>query len=76
MENRLIKKKYEYWEENGQYFLALDDVNVDLSRKNNKQYFYTEYVDKIVVFTTIKDLIDFLIYQIKQLECIYKKVGE
>lgn len=70
MENRLIKKKYEYWEENGQYFLALNDVNVDLSRKNNKQYFYTEYVDKIVVFTIIKDLIDFLIYQIKQLECI------
>ena len=85
--NKFIKKKYEYWQEDDQYFLALNDINVDLSRKDDEQYLYNEYVSKVVVFEELYELIDYLILCLQttseklraileEISRLSKKVGE
>lgn len=68
MNNKFIKSKYDYWKDGNDWMLAIDNIQLDANKLTNKQYIHDEYVCKVLVFTNVNELLDFMVDKIRRLE--------
>lgn len=66
MENKIIKKKYDVWQDADNCFmLAIENINLDISKITSTEYLYWEYLSKVLAFEEEIDLIGYLIHEVE-----------